>query len=383
MSGTKSPVVIVGGGLAGLVAAMRLGEACIRDLTLVEAREALGGRIAGVDAEGVAAQGALPAPDGFDLGPTWFWPDLQPRFKRLVDDLGLQCVEQFEEGDMLVERSAREAPMRVPGYASAPPAMRLIGGTGAIVTALCKRLDLRGLYTGHGVRRLRRVGERVDVEIEGASRAFATLPAAHVMLALPPRLAARRIAFDPPLPPELAQRWRATPTWMAPHAKYVAIYETPFWRDQGLSGAARSALGPMAEIHDHSMPGGRGALFGFIGVPASVRRPMSNDALKALCRAQLGRLLGEHARVPRADALKDWALDPLTATQDDQDPSGHLEAAPPAEALDGAWHQRLTGIGSEWSRAFPGYMAGALDAAERGVRRYLDAITRSSHSPAR
>ena len=73
---------------------------------------------------------------------------------------------------------------------------------------------------------------------------------------LPPRLAEASIAFEPPLPPDLAKRWRDTATWMAPHAKYVAIYDAPFWRDQGLSGSARSALGPLAEVHDVSMPGG-------------------------------------------------------------------------------------------------------------------------------
>jgi monoamine oxidase len=31
----------------------------------------------------------------------------------------------------------------------------------------------------------------------------------------------------------------------------------------------------------------------------------------------------------------------------------------------------LIGIGSEWSPQFPGYLAGAVDAAERGVRQSL------------
>ena len=37
-----------------------------------------------------------------------------------------------------------------------------------------------------------------------------------VLLALSARIAATRLQFDPSLPVELARRWRATPTWIAP-----------------------------------------------------------------------------------------------------------------------------------------------------------------------
>ncbi len=37
---------------------------------------------------------------------------------------------------------------------------------------------------------------------------------------------------------------------MAGHAKVVALYERPFWREQGLSGDAISHCGTLAEIHD-------------------------------------------------------------------------------------------------------------------------------------
>jgi monoamine oxidase len=69
--------------------------------------------------------------------------------------------------------------------------------------------------------------------------------------------------------------------------------------------------------------------------------------------------------------LQDWATDPLTATDDDQDAAGHHAAAPPSSAEGGAWQSHLIGIGSEWSPQFPGYLAGAVDAAERGVRQSL------------
>jgi monoamine oxidase len=371
MTTPSTRIAIVGGGLAGLVAAWRLQQHGARDVVLFEARATLGGRILSVDARGSRVDTAQSALDRFDLGPSWYWPAMQPQLDRLVTELGLQRVEQFEDGDLLVERSAQQPPQRMRGYASDPPSMRLAGGTGALVAALHTRLDPAIVRTGQTVRGLRREATHVELTVDDAAGNATIWQTEQVLLALPPRLAATRLQFDPPLPPDLVRRWQGTPTWMAPHAKYLAVYDSPFWREQGLSGGARSNAGPMGEIHDVSMPGGHAALFGFLGVPARVRRQVSDAVLRTHCRAQLVRLFGEHAGAPLGDALQDWATDPLTATTDDQDAASHHAAAPPSCAEGGAWQGCLIGIGSEWSPQFPGYLAGAVDAAERGVRQSL------------
>jgi monoamine oxidase len=187
------------------------------------------------------------------------------------------------------------------------------------------------------------------------------------LLAMPPLLVASRVDFFPELPKDLCASWSATDTWMAPHAKYFAIYEKPFWRDMGLSGQGRSRVGPMAEIHDASVPDGLAALFGFIAVPALVRRNMSDAQLKALCRAQLARMYGEQADSPVLELLQDWALEPFTATQADLTSAGRHVKPPKATVDSGLWAGRITGIASEWSPQFAGYLAGAVDAAANGV----------------
>jgi monoamine oxidase len=374
MSTASARIVIVGGGLAGLVAAWRLQQRGVTDVVLFEARAHLGGRIQSVDGDGGTVDPALAALDRFDLGPTWFWPRMQPELDRLVEELGLERFAQFDHAAMLVERTPHEAPLRMAGYASEPASMRLVGGTGALIAALMQRIVPGCVRAGHTVCRMHRADGAVELEVRGPSSELTAWHADHVLLALPPRLAERRIAFDPPLEPALARSWRATPTWMAPHAKYVAVYDTAFWREQGLSGAVRSGHGPMVEIHDASMLGGFAALFGFLGVPARVRQDVADDVLHAHCRAQLSRLFGEQAARPRADALKDWARDPLTATEEDQEAIGHHAAAPPTGARGGVWQGCLTGIGSEWSAQFAGYLAGAVDAAEAGVRQLVQKV---------
>jgi monoamine oxidase len=362
---TAPRIAIIGGGLSGLYAAVRLRQQGFPDAVLFEARDRLGGRIDSMIPSKPAG------PDGFDLGPTWFWPDDQPELDHLIRALGLNAFEQFSEGDMVFERSVRERPQRFPGYASHPPSMRLIGGMTALIRALRERINPSQILLGQAVTGLRIVDARVRIDCAGPAGAkeHPIHPSFdRVLLASPPRLAATTIRFEPALPPALIQQWSATPTWMAPHAKYLALYDTPFWRDRGLSGAARSACGPLVEIHDASMPGGSAALFGFVGVPWRYRATLSPDALRAQCRAQLVRLFGAQAGCPTHEALKDWALDDFTASAADREEGGGQHPqAPVSSPMEGPWVDRLAGAGSEWSPRFAGYLAGAIDAAGRAV----------------
>lgn len=367
-------VAIVGGGLAGLVAAWRLEQHGVAAV-LIEAGSRLGGRIESPSAAQMgAADGLADAFARFDLGATWLWPSMQPALGSLIDALGLPSFAQHETGDMLVERSPHAAPQRMQGYATG--SMRLDGGMAALVEAVRARLHATRIVEGETVRRIGRVASGVELEAADTHGRVTTYRATHVLLAVPPRLAAATIAFEPALPRELAEAWRGTATWMAPHAKYVAVYDTPFWREAGLSGEARSASGPLAELHDASPRHGAGALFGFFGVPARSRARVADAELRTHCRAQLVRLFGAQAAAPRAEAIRDWARVPAVATASDQDGGASHGVAPPAVAAIGPWHGALTGIASEWSPRFPGYVAGAVDAAERGVRAWRDGAGR-------
>lgn len=358
-------IAIIGGGLSGLYAACLLEQRGIRDYVLLEARDALGGRIVSVSP--TARTDEQRPSEQYDLGATWFWPALQPDLQALVDELGLQAFAQREEGDMLLERSPTHAPVRVDGYRSTPASRRLVGGMGALIDALHRRLTANRLMTHCHVKRLRYLDNCVEVVADGPEGRELTHRVAHVLLAVPPRLAAGAIVFEPALPDALAGSWKHCATWMAPHAKYLAVFDQPFWREQGLSGEARSAVGPMTEIHDASALDCHGALFGFLGVPAPVRRQIPEQELRALCRAQLVRLFGRRASSLRIEYLKDWARDPYTAVEADNNVGAHQVLPLPSCAASGVWCNRLTGIASEWSPEFGGYVAGALDAARRAV----------------
>ena len=89
-------------------------------------------------------------------------------------------------------------------------------------------------------------------------------------------------ANEPALSPK---SWQETATWMAPPAKFFAVYDRPFWRKAGLSGTAQSFVGPLGEIHDATTASGKAALFGFPSIGADARVSWRSGICKSLPRA--------------------------------------------------------------------------------------------------
>jgi monoamine oxidase len=360
---TQNKVAILGGGLAGLYAARLLSQAGV-DFVLLEARDRLGGRILSADASG------RPGDDGFDLGPSWYWPQMQPAMGALVAELGLAAFVQNSDGDVIFERMSREAPQRYRAETQDQQSMRLSGGTAALVRALARDLPPDRIVQDARVTAMALNGSGIKLTIAKSDGSIHNRIAAHVIAALPPRLLEATMSFAPGLDDATTRHWRETPTWMAPHAKFFALYDRPFWRQAGLSGTAQSMVGPMVEMHDATTASGAAAIWGFLGIAAEARAAMGEAALTRACVDQFGRIFGAEARAPRATLFKDWAADPLTATAADHVATGHIVPGS-AQWVTGAWREYLTLGGSETSATEPGYLAGAIDAAKRAVAETL------------
>lgn len=355
----RTKVLIIGGGLSGLSLATKLHAAGI-DFHLVEARERFGGRIHSPSLSLNASAGNVAAT--FDMGPAWFWPG-QPRMAALAKELGATVFSQWDQGELVFE-DERGRVQRA-DFSPMAGSLRIDGGMGTLIDALVTKLPAERLHLGHSVSAVTgpALEGRPQVNIDARGTAH-TVECDHVVLALPPRVAAEFCTLDA----DVLAAMRAVPTWMAGHAKVLALYERPFWREQGLSGDAMSRRGPLAEVHDASpLEGGPYALFGFVGVSAEKRS--SEDFLDSV-RAQLIRLFGEEG-APNELHLQDWAFEPHTATPLDQRPlHGHPDYGMP-KALRCVWGSALLFASSEMAADFGGYLEGALGAAEMAATTLL------------
>lgn len=366
----KTSVLIIGGGLAGLTAARHLHLAGI-GFHLLEARDRLGGRILSTDAAGQLSD------DGFDLGPSWFWPGMQSAMNYLVGELGLRYFPQHSDGDIVFQRMHSQTPERFQGIRQVPESMRLHGGIGAIVSALAAALPKDNIQLGSRVTHATLNEAGVEVCFVDAEGTPQRIQATYVLFALPPRLLEATVEFSPALDDGTAQNWRDTPTWMAPHAKLFALYDRPFWREAGLSGTAQSMVGPLSEIHDATTASGKAALFGFVGIPVRQRERVGRDAIIEASIQQLAQLFGPEAGRPHAALYKDWATDPLTATADDREAGGHPISRGLA-SVPGKWNHRIWLAGSEAGRRDAGYLAGAVEAAEYAVMQIMNKLEAAS-----
>jgi len=338
--------IIVGAGMAGLSAAAALAKHGHKALVL-EARDRIGGRILSLASGGKS----------FDLGPSWVWPG-QPLVAAALKEHAIATFAQYSDGALIYQQADGRCDKH-PGLSPMANALRIDGGPSALIDAFAAKLAPDQIQLNHQVTAISHKGSHITVFAD-SSEGPIFLDTKHLALALSPRLCAS-IHFDPALSGPIKTFLDDTPTWMAAHAKFTALYDTPFWRSAGLSGSAMSRRGPMVEIHDISPPsGGHYALFGFVGLDAAARKKAGSQTLHQACLDQLGDIFGPPARSPIDARLQDWSEEPFTATPADQAPlAGH-----PTYGLhdrpDAPWVDSLHFISAEAASDNGGLIEGAL-----------------------
>jgi len=347
----QQSVIIIGAGLSGLYAAWNLREKY--KVTLLEARSRIGGRI-------LSPKIGNNKNSNIDLGPAWCWPQLQPRLNNLTQTLNIKMFPQFTRGDMLYETSDNKI-QRHASQSSHSQSYRIVGGCMSLIHTLASELDETSIHTNTEVLSINQTSLKVTARRDNKE---ITYSADKIIIALPLRVLEQNIEFKPPVKDNISQPWQDTPTWMAGHCKIIFIYETAFWRKDGLSGEVFSQHGPMSEIYDGSPETEEHfALTAFIGLNAQQRKQLNSEQLIDACKAQLGRLFGPASLNIIDIQLMDWSTEPFTASEiDTRSVAHHPQYSATASRTLGDGNIVLAG--TETAIDHGGYLEGALESTE-------------------
>jgi monoamine oxidase len=186
---------------------------------------------------------------------------------------------------------------------------QFVGGVGLIPDAMAAQLGA-AVMLGTPVTSVRMTDGRVEVTGAGDD-AGCTVSARRVVLALPRALAAG-IRFDPVLPADHALLVHQVPA--GTEVKMVALYDEPFWRRAGMSGASVATDDDIEVTLDTGQPGhGAGVVAGYAAGPRA-RALASLDVTKRrdVFVQMLARRLGPAATDPVEVLELNWARERWT-----------------------------------------------------------------------
>jgi monoamine oxidase len=239
---------------------------------------------------------------------------------------------------------------------------RYVGGSQLVPLAMATALGRR-VRLNSPARRI--VQTRTGVRVDSDKLSY---HAKQVIVAVPPPIAGR-IIYEPGLSSKRDQLTQRMP--MGSLMKAEAIYDKPFWREQGYNGQAISDVGPVKATFDNSPPDGSvGVLMGFIGgTEARVLMQKSAAEQQTAALQSFANYFGDQAKSPRDYVQFNWTTEtwnrgcPVSVLA----PGTLLDFGEAIRRPEG----RIHWAGTETSTYWNGYMDGAVRAGERAAAEAL------------
>ncbi|HMC38807.1 MAG TPA: FAD-dependent oxidoreductase [Acidimicrobiales bacterium] len=177
------------------------------------------------------------------------------------------------------------------------------GGLAGLAVRMAADLG-EAVRLGAAVRSITQTGDGVAVGAEGHE-----VSARCAVVAIPPALALG-IDFDPILPADRQDLYAAAVGGV--ESKTLVVYETPFWREEGLSGQT-AAAGSASEVTIDSSPsdGSRGVLASFtFGAVAERMDALPQEQRRAAVLEALAQRFGPRAATPLDFVETPWWQEP-------------------------------------------------------------------------
>ena len=346
-------VLIIGAGLSGLLTAYRLKKEGI-SFKILEARDRIGGRI-----NTVLGTNETPV----EMGATWLQNHHQ-NLIALLNELSIEAFEQYMDDTVLFQQQTN-SPVQLMEIGKQAPSYRIAGGTSNLINTLYQTLDADEIVLNQTVTKIIFQENSVQVIADG------TFEASHVVLALPPKLWAKKILFEPILPDDLITIAEQTQTWMEDSIKVALTFNQPFWQQENIPATFFSNAGPITEFYDHcNVERTKFALCGFMN---SSFKNLSSDERQVLVINQLKTAFGKKVESFLTYEECVWSQEQYTFEADQYSLIPHQNNGNPIFSKS-FFDDRLLISSSESARESPGYMDGAVDAGNVTAERLISVL---------
>lgn len=247
----------------------------------------------------------------------------------------------------------------------------VIGGTQQISERLAQEIGLEYIHLNSPVKTVEQDKQGIRLLIQNEQGKTQYIEAQYAIITLPPTLAGR-LSYQPPLPAQRDQLTQKIP--MGSVIKVMAVYKSPFWRENHLTGQVASSEGPIKVIFDNSpKDGSLGVLLGFLeandGRQATI---LSHEERKKLVIKCFKRFFGPQAEEPLQYLEKDWMSDEFSrGCYGGHFPPGVWTSYGPAlrEPVG-----RIHWAGTETATIWNGYMEGAVRSGKRAAEEVLQVL---------
>jgi monoamine oxidase len=336
----KTKILILGAGLSGVYLGYKLKEAGF-EIRILEAKKRVGGRILTKNIHHT----------NVELGAAWLWKYNEELLK-LCKALNISLFPQKMEGDALFLKEDSSNAERFRTAENQEISYRIAGGTATLLRKLTKSFSSEELQLTQKAVKIMQDGTSLKVLTEKA-----TFSGDFVISTIPPQLLVNTVTLPHEINKKLLQIANNTHTWMQGSIKFGVVYKTAFWKQQGLSGAGFSNVGPFTEIYDHTdYENKHFALVGFIN--ETLVHATSQQREKEV-RTQLLRFFGDEGGNYCSYQEKAWPEDTCVHFKNTIYLRPHANNGHPIyqeKFLDG----KLIIGGSETSKKYGGYMEGAI-----------------------